>query len=107
MRENDKIFQKPPVFYILDLPDLHNGDQISYTPFQSTHNVPWIPKRYHMWGYKDEIPIKTAKILQNPMFWTFFTFLIFLKGTKSPINPARELPISQGFQKVILYKRIF
>ena len=69
---------------ILDLPDLRNGDQKSYTLFQDTHNVPSIPKR---WGYNDEIPIKTAKILQNPYF-----------GHSQPINLPGGDQISQGFQ---------
>ena len=55
-----------------------------------------------MWGYNAKIPIKTAKILQNPMFWTFLTFLIFLMVTKSPVHPSRVLPTSQGFQKGII-----
>ena len=55
-----------------------------------------------MWGYNNKIPIKTAKILQNPMFWTFLTFLIFLMVIKSPVHPSRVLPMSQGFQKGII-----
>ena len=55
---------KPHVFDILDLPVLCNGDKKSCTPFQDTHNVPRIPKRYHMWGYNYEIHINTAKILK-------------------------------------------
>ena len=52
-----------------------------------------------MWGYNDEIPIKTAKILQNPMFWTFLTFLIFLIVIKAYI----VLTTPQGFQKGIMW----
>ena len=36
------------------------------------------------------------------MFWTFLTFLIFLMVTKSPVDPSRVLPMSQGFQKGII-----
>ena len=55
-----------------------------------------------MLGYNDKIPIKTAKILQNPIFWTLLTFLIFLMVTKSPVHPSRVLPMSQGFEKGII-----
>ena len=56
---------KPLMFWT----KLHYSDQKSCTPLQSTHNIPRIPKRYHMWGYNEKSPIKTPKILQNPMFW--------------------------------------
>ena len=45
---------KPHVLDILDLPDLPYGDHMSCTPFQSNHNVPRIPKSYHMWGHNDK-----------------------------------------------------
>ena len=75
---------------------------MSCTPFQSTHYVPRIPKRYHMWGYNDKIHIKTTKIFQNPNFWTLLTFLIFLVVTKHRVQPSRVLTMSQGFQKGII-----
>ena len=55
-----------------------------------------------MWGSNDKIPIKTPKILQNSMFWTFLTFLIFLVVTKRHVHPSRVLTMSQGFQKGII-----
>ena len=70
--------------------------------FQSTHNVPRIPKRYHMWPSKDKIPLKTPKILQNPIFWTLLTFLIFLMVTICCVHHSRVLTLSQGFQKGII-----
>ena len=94
-----KILQNPMFWDIPDLPDIPNGDQKSCTPFQSPHNVPKIPERYHMWGCNDKIPIKTPKILQNPMFWTFLTFLILLMVTLSQIHPSKVLKMSHGFQK--------
>ena len=97
-----KILQNLMFWDIPDLPDLPDGDQKSCTPFQSTHNFPRIPKRYHMWGYNAKIPIKTAKILQNPMFWTFLTFLIFLMVTKNLGKSSKVIPRSQGFQKGII-----
>ena len=59
---------KPHVLDIIDLPDLPDGDQKSCTSFQSTPNIPRIPKMYHIWGFYAKISIKTAKILRNPMF---------------------------------------
>ena len=97
-----KILQNPMFWDIPDLPDLPDGDQKSCTSYQSTHNFPRIPKTYHMWGYNAKRPIKTAKVLQNPMFYMFLTFLIFLMVTKSPVHPSRVLPTSQGFQKGII-----
>ena len=64
--------------------------------------VPRIPKRYHMWGYNNKIPIKMTQILQIASFWTFWTFLIILMMTKKPGNTSWALPWSQGFQKGII-----
>ena len=64
--------------------------------------VPRIPKRYHMWGYNNKIPIKMPQILQITSFWTFWTFLIILMMTKKPGNTSWALPWSQGFQKGII-----
>ena len=97
-----KILQNPSVLDILDIPDHPDGDQKSENYFQSTPMVPRIPKRYHMYGYNDKMPIKTPKILQNPSFWTFLTFLIILMVTKYPRNYFYVLLWSQGFQKGII-----
>ena len=56
IHQDSQNLPKPHVLEILDLPDLPGGDQISCTAFHSTHNVPRIPKRYHMWRYNDKKP---------------------------------------------------
>ena len=73
---------------ILDLPDHPDDDQNSWKHFLSMPMVPRIPEMYHMCGHIDKIPIKTPKILQNPSFWTFLTFLIILMLSKNPGNTS-------------------
>ena len=46
---------------------------------------------------------KTLKILPNPSFWTFFTFLIILMLGKNPGNVFWVLPESQRLKKVLIY----
>jgi hypothetical protein len=71
----------------LDIFDL-SDDQNSWKHLLSMPMVPRIPESYHMRGYYGKIPIKTPKILQNPSFWTFLTFLIILMVTKNPGNSS-------------------
>ena len=83
-----KILQNPSFWDILDLPDRPYGVQKSWKHFLSTPLVPRIPKRHHMGGFNDKIPINTPEILQNPSFGTFLTFLISLMVSKNPGNTS-------------------
>ena len=40
---------------ILDVPDHPDSDKKSWKLFLSIPMVPRIPKRYHVWGYKDKV----------------------------------------------------
>ena len=102
LRYNDKLpiktpkILKPQYLDIPDLPDHSDGVQKSWKPFLIFSLVLRIPKRYYVWGYNGKILIKTSKILQNPSFWPFLTFLIILMASLG------VLPKSQGFQTGII-----
>ena len=53
-------------------------------------------------GTMTKKPIKTPKILKNPNFWTFLSFLIFLMVTKYLRSPFYTFAMSQESQKCII-----
>ena len=55
-----------------------------------------------MWSYSDKTLIKSLKIFQIPIFWTFLTILFLLMVLKNLQNQSSELPEFKGFQKGII-----
>ena len=99
LRYNDKLpiktpkILKPQYLDISDLPDHSDGVQKSWKPFLIFPLVLRIPKRYYVWGYNGKILIKTSKILQNPSFWPFLTFLIVLMASLGVLPKSQEFQI--------------